>query len=291
MPVEFDKSGDDWRIKGLASTENVDLQGEVVKMSGLDITPLQEGKGIFNFDHQKGPENVVGVIDLASIKKDGLHVEGYLLKKCDRAKHIYNILDSLKPKDKKRLGLSIEGKVLKRSLDGKTIAAARIDKVALTFDPVNPYTYAEFAKSLESIETSLNDELLKNPFNGHTHDGTTQTSGYMRTESDTLSVLEEAPEVKITEISKHNDYSFTESEFREIIGYTVNNTIEKTLEIYNDIQKAVVAGDYNVSPDQLKNGAALQTESLAGKKKKKLKDKIKSLVEQKLDELNKDKKE
>lgn len=289
MDVEFDKSGDDWKIKGLASTEHVDQQGEVVKMSGLDITPLQTGKGIFNYDHQKGPENILGVIENAEIKKDGLHVEGYLLKNCDRAKHIYNILESLKPKDKKRLGLSVEGKVLKRSLDGKTIAAARIDKVALTLDPVNPYTYAEFAKSLEAIETDLNKPIVN-------------TVGYVKVDigENDLKLPDyevisnpntSATLVQITKLEdNNNDYSFTKDELKEIIEYTVNNTIEKTLEIYNDIQKGLSAGDYNVAPSQRTQGAALAKESLCGKKKKKLKDKIKSLVEQELEKLTKDKK-
>lgn len=160
MPTEIEKGKNgEWRIKGLASTEHLDLQGEIIKMNGLDITPLKDGRGVFNWDHKPGPENVLGVIDAAEITTDGLFIEGYLLKNCEKAKAVYNILDSLKAGDRKRIGLSVEGKVLKRSdMNGKIISGAKIDKVALTLDPVNPNTYSELVKSLTD---SNREEIIK----------------------------------------------------------------------------------------------------------------------------------
>lgn len=160
VPVDLEKAkNDEWRIKGIASTDHMDLQGEIIRQDSLDITPLTDGRGLFNWDHKPGPENLIGKIDNASIGKDGLFVEGYLFKNTDRAKGIYNILTSLKSEDKRRVGFSIEGKVLKRcGVNGREIIGARVEKVAVTVDPVNPNTYAELVKSLTAENNVLKQD-------------------------------------------------------------------------------------------------------------------------------------
>lgn len=160
IPVELEKSkdadGEDaWVVKGIASTADQDLQGEVVDQNGLDISPLKAGRGLFNVDHQKGPENVIGQIEDAEfVKADGkkvLMVKGYLFKHQPRAQAFYNIMKSVKKGSAPRVHMSIEGKILQRDTVNKSVIRnARIDKVALTLDPVNPYTYADLSKSLAS---------------------------------------------------------------------------------------------------------------------------------------------
>lgn len=161
VPLELyksEKDGDEeWQIRGIASTPDEDLQGETVDQDGLDIGLLKAGRGLFNFDHQKGPENVLGQIEDAEfITQDGkkcLLVKGYLFKHQERAKAMYNIMKSLKKGHVHRVQMSIEGKILQRDfVNNKAIKKARIDKVALTLDPVNPYTYADLCKSLASGE-------------------------------------------------------------------------------------------------------------------------------------------
>ena len=162
MPVELTKGQkdghDQWKIKGIASTGDTDLQGETVDQQGLDISALKAGRGLFNWDHQKGPENILGQIEDAEFIKsdDGkqcLQVEGYLFKEQDRAKAFHNILKSIKKGNAPRVHMSIEGKIMERdNFNAAKIKKARIDKVALTLDPVNPYTFAELCKSLNSPE-------------------------------------------------------------------------------------------------------------------------------------------
>jgi hypothetical protein len=169
IPVELEKSkdaeGEDtWVVKGIASTADQDLQGEVVDQNGLDISPLKAGRGLFNCDHQKGPENVIGQIEDAEfVKADGkkaLMVKGYLFKHQPRAQAFYNILKSIKKGTAPRVHMSIEGKILQRDPISKAIIRnARIDKVALTLDPVNPYTYADLSKSM----TTGNIEEIPEP--------------------------------------------------------------------------------------------------------------------------------
>lgn len=154
FPVELQKSSTntedgEWRIRGLASTSSQDLQGEIVNQDGLDISALKAGLGLFNYDHEKGPENIIGVIDGAEVTPQGLMVEGYLLKEQPRARAFYDIMRSLKPEHSRRVQFSIEGKIVKREGDGgRTIANAKVEKVALTVDPVNTDTYVEMLKSL-----------------------------------------------------------------------------------------------------------------------------------------------
>lgn len=161
VPVELVKSEKDdemeWRIQGIASTPDEDLQGETVDQEGLDISMLKAGRGLFNNDHQKGPENLLGEIEDAEfIDQNGkkvLMVKGYLFKHQERSKAFYNIMKSLKKGSSNRVQMSIEGKILQRDFaNTKAIRKARIDKVALTLDPVNPYTYAELVKSLNAPE-------------------------------------------------------------------------------------------------------------------------------------------
>lgn len=166
MPVELIKADDDkpWQIKGIASTGDQDLQGEIIEQDGLDISALKAGRGIFNYDHLKGPENVLGQIEDANFidlnGKKVLQVEGYLFKDQERSRAIRNIMAGLKKGAAPRVQMSIEGQIIKRSKeDGSVIKQARIDKVALTLDPVNPYTFAELCKSLSQEEQNEANEV------------------------------------------------------------------------------------------------------------------------------------
>lgn len=152
IPLEFKRSEDGkMRISGIAATEDKDLQGEVIKMQGLDISELQEGRGVFNDDHSKGAENIIGIIDKAVITEDNaLFVEGDLLEGNPKAENYFRIMQHCMKNNKPpRVQMSVEGKILERSgSSGKLIKKAKIDKVALTLDPVNRNTFAQLCKSL-----------------------------------------------------------------------------------------------------------------------------------------------
>jgi hypothetical protein len=163
LPAEFQKSEDgEWRVYGLASTPKRDLQGEVIDLKGLDLAPIQKGKGIFNWDHKEGPENTIGAIDTYKKSEEGLYLGGYLFKEHDRAKAIYQIMSSLKKSDRGRVGMSVEGVIKKRSGDdGKVISKATITKCALTMNPVNTDTFADLVKSLSASEVEFDGDILQ----------------------------------------------------------------------------------------------------------------------------------
>lgn len=172
IPCELDKSDKDteWKIRGLASTSRKDRQGEIVSQEGLDLSPIFQKRGVFNWDHKPGIENTVGLIDSARKTEEGLIVEGRLFKNHDKAKAIYQVMSSLSKEDRGRMGMSVEGVVRERAgEDGKIIKRAIIKAIAITLSPVNEDTHVDLAKSLgteefdvsESFQLAISDDLSK----------------------------------------------------------------------------------------------------------------------------------
>ena len=138
FPFDILKSNPDneWRIGGYASTASEDRDGDEIVQKGLDISDFIN-YGWLNFDHQK--DIIVGYPDKNACKVDskGFYVEGTLLKSVSQAKNMWEAAVALqKSGSGRRLGFSVEGKVLKRNDDGK-IVKAKIYNVAVTPNPVN----------------------------------------------------------------------------------------------------------------------------------------------------------
>lgn len=142
LPVDIVKSEDgeseeEWRIGGYASTSTEDRQGDEIVQKGLDITDFVD-YGWFNLDHRN--DIILGYPDKNKCHVDnkGFYVEGTLLKGIDAAKNLWQTAVELKRSGAPRkLGFSVEGKVLKRNALGK-IVKAKIYNVAITANPVNP---------------------------------------------------------------------------------------------------------------------------------------------------------
>lgn len=238
IPIDLEKaSGDDWRIRGIASTDHMDLQGEIVRQNSLDISPLLDGRGLFNWDHQPGPENIVGKIDKADIKNDGLYVEGYLFKNSDRAKSVYNILTSLKKDDKRRLGFSIEGKILKRTgIDGREINGARVEKVAITVDPVNPYTYTELIKSIQPSQTGV--------FNSNNN----FISQNLYTKDQVFDIVQESIRKTIETVQKAKAKAVVKKDF-DLCKAVAKEHMDRYVEVKNTYRKAKILTRYFYKSD------------------------------------------
>lgn len=163
IPAQIEKSEDgEWKIAGLASTEDMDQQGEKIIQKGIDLSPIDQKKGYFNFDHLKGPENLIGAIDGYKQSNNGLYVHGRLFKNHQRAKSVYEIMSSLNKNDTGRVGMSVEGQILERDpKNPQVIKKCRIDKVAVTLNPVNQKTYADLIKSMSGdaeVEFNMTEE-------------------------------------------------------------------------------------------------------------------------------------
>jgi hypothetical protein len=170
-PVEISKAIDQetgeelMLLGGIASTADEDSDGEFLDPKGFDIKPLIES-GMVNWHHQAKtcPATIVGEPLKAEIKKEGLYIETKLYPSSQVARDIWELAKTLdKDSTTRRLGYSIEGKVLERksenrnSPDYKKITKAIITGVAITHQPKNPKTFANIIKG-EIGDDVIDDE-------------------------------------------------------------------------------------------------------------------------------------
>jgi len=131
------KEYDGYPLRGYCSTEREDRQEEVLVQKGLDFGEFVKW-GWFNDNHDQKTISKVGYPTMAALHKSrGWYVEGFLLKGYPPAEKIVELAKALQSTPR-RLGLSVEGKVIERSMDQKRILRANIRNVAVTSEPVNP---------------------------------------------------------------------------------------------------------------------------------------------------------
>ena len=157
-------------IGGYCSTEDLDRQQEVVVAKGLDFSDFVK-YGYFNDNHKQDTSAVLGYPRLARLEKGKWYTEGNLIKGYDPADKIWELAKSLQnSKSPRRLGFSIEGKVIQRDNKNR-ILKAKVRNVAITNCPVNTScTWSILAKSFgpERDIDSINKALY----------ATHQTPGY-----------------------------------------------------------------------------------------------------------------
>lgn len=163
MPATLSKSSDGktW-VQGIASTEDKDLQGEIVKAEGIVLSYFLNS-GFINDNHAKDTSGKIGVPTEAKITKNALWIKGYLLD-TERARAICELANALeKSGSNRKLAWSIEGKILERDKkDPNVVTKCWLKDVALTAEPVNPHTYADFSKSI-SANVDLRDVFVDEP--------------------------------------------------------------------------------------------------------------------------------
>jgi hypothetical protein len=154
LPADIEKGADgEWKVRGLASSERIDQQGETIMQKGIDLTPIDKKRGVLNWDHCKGPENTIGVLDGYTRTPRGLFIEGRLFKNHSKAKAVREIMESLGESDRGRIGLSVEGKITERDPNNPAvIRKCQINAVALTMNPVNTDTFADIVKSMNAAQ-------------------------------------------------------------------------------------------------------------------------------------------
>jgi len=122
-------------IRGYASTEVEDRQGESLVQKGLDISDFVN-HGYFNYDHDNSIILGYPIAKACRVDDRGFWVEGELLKGIPEADRVWSLALALKKSNApRRVGFSVEGKVLERQ--GSRILKAKIYNVAITPNPVN----------------------------------------------------------------------------------------------------------------------------------------------------------
>lgn len=140
-------------MEGYASTETEDRQGESLVQKGLDITDFVN-HGFFNYDHDNSI--ILGYpVDGCRVDDNGFYVRGELLKGIPEADRMWSLAVALKKsKAPRKVGFSIEGKVLERQ--GSRIVKAKIYNVAVTTNPVNTTcTWEAVVKSFNGNSTVI----------------------------------------------------------------------------------------------------------------------------------------
>lgn len=134
-------------IEGIASTEDPDLQNEIVVQKGMDFEPFLE-EGYLNWDHREGPENIIGEpLEARIIEGPSLYVKGFLYPDVERAIAVSNLLKSQRlRKSNRKLGWSVEGRITER--DSNRLKKSIVQHIAVTHQPVNTATWAELVKSM-----------------------------------------------------------------------------------------------------------------------------------------------
>jgi len=164
LPIEMElrksESGDRRIVRGYASTESMDQDGEVILQNGIDFSYLLKS-GFLNYDHQKREiagatmPIIVGYPIRAEIRDKGLWVEGELLKSSGETNSEQaRLADELwelglmfqKSGGKRSLAYSVEGGVVERK--GNKITKSQVRHLAITTKPVNAEATLEvFRKS------------------------------------------------------------------------------------------------------------------------------------------------
>lgn len=126
-------------VKGIVSSEIEDQAGDVIKQDGLDWSYFMD-KGYFNWEHQSGPENILGYPTKLVRGESDTSVEGYLFLDRPKAKDAYDMAKILKDVQAPRsIGFSIEGQVIERDKENQNIITkAKILNVSVTAHPCNP---------------------------------------------------------------------------------------------------------------------------------------------------------
>ncbi|HPI18753.1 MAG TPA: hypothetical protein PKY56_00145 [Candidatus Kapabacteria bacterium] len=153
VPLEIEKSGEGenkkMRLKGIASTFDEDTDGEFLDPKGFDLSYLKK-IGTVNWHHQSknSPKTIIGEPIKAEITNKGLYTEVELYKDSQMAREVFELAELFEKNSKtRRLGFSIEGKVLERDpLNEKIIRRANITGIAVTHMPKNSHTFAEIMK-------------------------------------------------------------------------------------------------------------------------------------------------
>jgi len=125
------------RIKGIASSEALDADNEIIIQKGLDFS---DAKWI-TLEHPCGVMNIVG--EPISFSKSSLNghsateIEADLFLTDALGKQIFEKARTLnKANSKSKLGFSIEGRAVRRN--GNKIEEAKVHSVAISANPKNP---------------------------------------------------------------------------------------------------------------------------------------------------------
>ena len=148
-------------IDGVLSKQTRDTQGEMIFIKGMDIDYLNTGYAQINWWHlgRQNPGMVVGFIDWAKKSNNETQVDfkGHLIN-TDAGRSAYDLMLAMEAEGK-RMGVSVEGKVLTKDAATGNIFRSIARAAALATDQVNKECTASLLKAIMSYAPDINHEL------------------------------------------------------------------------------------------------------------------------------------
>lgn len=168
-------------LHGIFASEAIDKAGEKLSIKNLDISPLQTGKAVANFEHNSSsPENILGrIVDARKVYSEEScrsELEKRMFKEGGSLPAVFGTVELFEDHSqaealskmalhyKKRnlpmpIGFSIEGATLDRTGNDLSRAVAR--SVALTLKPCNAAAQSELISELNKSQADFIDRLEK----------------------------------------------------------------------------------------------------------------------------------
>jgi hypothetical protein len=270
------------KICGLAGSQVRDVQGEILKIDGADISELQAGRGRLNDNHSQGFINTLGRVTFArklykeedcendrqkyfwnKLKSPVIYFEGELFdsEKHPSAEATAAILRHIHKSDVPlKIGASVEGGVVARSaVDSRVLEKTRVNAIALTFTPANRTTLVEpmnLSKSL--VDEELDYSLIKSV--SHLAQKDVPSFRYVYRDSKANKIQENVE--KINKLLGNNAVSSVAA--GRLLSNAISNKILENVKNINKLTKALVAGYGGGTPLSSTGGMVLQSESVDG---------------------------
>ena len=146
------KDGETYKIEGIASSEAIDESGEIIKQEGLDWSYCLK-TGAFNLDHKNDPKYILGAptevynTEINGVKATG--IKGILYASKQIVKDVFETATAMKSSGVRKMGFSIEGKVIARDpRNPRIITKAKVLNVSITGNPCNQTATIEMIKNI-----------------------------------------------------------------------------------------------------------------------------------------------
>jgi len=243
------------RIRGIASDDSKDRQGEYLDPRTMDLSDFDT----INWNHKgkDDPSAIIGEPDKSKVRitpDNKLYVEGILYNNVPMAKSTYNLMNALqKSPSGKKLGMSVEGMVLERDPNNPNrITKSKITGVAICPVPVNGATWTEliqkgFTEDVDLIydaETLLLEEQLESIDKAISIETTTNAidnEGVDRKiEKESVEGTKKKKKKAIKEVVDNMEENITLSKaevYEKIFNYFYINDLQKAKDIYKIISK------------------------------------------------------
>ena len=163
-------------VEGLASTDKLDLDQQILKPSGFILDYFNKS-GFINWNHQSAvsPDAIIGEPVETKVNDENFFLKAKLYGWSNLAKNIYTIALNLeKDEDSDRtLGWSVEG--LSLEIEKDFVTKMLVTNVALCFTPKNNDSYAKIVKGITLDEVKeLRKGYLFNPIGSEIINGQKQ---------------------------------------------------------------------------------------------------------------------